>query len=57
MKKLMEAHLQSLLMLQALYTSAVFRLPRDLVNEASLKAQIQAEKAKFIDSWAPKDQA
>lgn len=57
MKKLMEAHLQSLLMLQAIYTSAVFRLPRDLDNEASLKAQIQAEKNKFIDSWLPKDQA
>lgn len=57
MKKLMETQLDTLLMLQSFYTSAIFRLPRDPAYEDKLKAQIQAEKAKIITRWVPKDQA
>lgn len=57
MKKLMETHLDTLLMLQALYTAAIFRLPRDPKNEEELKEKLKAEKAKIIARWVPKDQA
>ena len=57
MKKLMETYLDTLLMLQALYTAAIFRLPRDPKHEEELKEKIKAEKAKIITRWVPKDQA
>lgn len=43
--KLLETYLDNLLTFQALYTAAVFRLPRDPANEAKLAAQIKEQKA------------
>lgn len=42
--KLLETYLGNLLTFQALYTAAVFQLPRDPVNEAKLAAQIKDQK-------------
>ena len=46
--KLLETYLNNLLASQVLYTSAVFRLPRDPANEEKLKAQIKDQKETIL---------
>lgn len=53
--KLLETYLDSLLAFQALYTAAVFRLPRDLVNEDKLMAQLKDQKTLICRRFSRND--
>lgn len=55
--KLLETYLDNLLTFQALYTAAVFRLPRDPANEAKLVAQIKEQKALICHRFSRNDKA
>lgn len=53
--KLLETYLDNLLTFQALYTAAVFRLPRDPVNEAKLVAQLKDQKTLICRRFSRND--
>lgn len=53
--KLLETYLDNLLTLQALYTAAVFRLPRDPTKEAKLVAQIKDQKTLICRRFSRND--
>lgn len=53
--KLLETYLDNLLTFQALYTAAVFRLPRDPDHEAKLVAQIKDQKTLICRRFSRND--